>query len=193
MSDASESHVSKVGNSTVTVGRFTYGHNQMRVRQWGEGASLTIGAFCSIAKGLTVVLGGNHRVDWATTFPFGHVFHKELGDTKIEGHPDTQGDITIGNDVWIGQNVTIMSGVEIGSGAVIAANATVVKNIAPYEIWGGNPAKKLKDRFEPDVAAALLDLAWWNLPVETVRTLAPLLSRTPDLPGIEEMKRIARG
>ena len=191
MSKASEPRVSQVGNSTVTVGRFTYGHERMRVREWGEGASLTIGAFCSIAKGLTVVLGGNHRIDWATTYPFGHLFREEFGGADIEGHPRTQGDVTIGDDVWIGQNVTIMSGVEIGAGAVIAANATVVKDVAPYEIWGGNPARKIKDRFAPDVAAALLELAWWRLPVETIRDLAPLLSRAPDLAGVAEMRRIA--
>ena len=191
MSRASVTRRLKVGASEVTVGRFTYGHERMKVRQWGEGAGLTIGSFCSIAIGLTVILGGNHRVDWATTFPFGHIFQNELGGAEIEGHPQTAGDVIIGDDVWIGQNVTILSGVTISSGAVVAANSTVIKDIGPYEIWGGNPARRLRDRFAPEVAKALLDLRWWDLPVETIREIAPLLSQTPDLGGIAEIRRVA--
>ncbi|WP_304170139.1 CatB-related O-acetyltransferase [Phenylobacterium aquaticum] len=164
----------------MRIGRFTYGVENVLVRQWGEGAGLEIGSFCSIASSITIFLGGNHRADWITTFPFGHIFQEELGGEGIVGHPATNGDVRIGHDVWIGHGVTIMSGVTIGDGAVIAANATVVKDVAPYQIVGGNPAKALKTRFSEEIIALLLELRWWTLPVETIREIAPELSTAPD-------------
>jgi len=116
-----------IGKSPVSVGRFTYGHENIAVMQWGEGCPLDIGAFCSIADNVQIFLGGNHRTDWITTFPFGHIFQKDLGGENIQGHPATNGGVSIGNDVWIGRGATIMSGISIGNGAVIAANSTVVK------------------------------------------------------------------
>jgi acetyltransferase-like isoleucine patch superfamily enzyme len=168
-----------VGNSLVTVGRFTYGFNKVHLLEWGEGAKLSIGSFCSLARGITIYLGGNHRTDWATTYPFGHIFQKELGGNSIKGHPTTKGNITIGNDVWIGTGVSIMSGITIGNGAVIAANSNVVKNVAPYEIVGGNPAQHLKFRFSDTIIDLLLDLKWWDLPVDHIREIAPVLSQPP--------------
>lgn len=170
-----------IGASRIEVGRFTYGYEHAQVSQWGEGAALTIGHYCSIGGGLRVVLGGNHRTDWATTFPFGHVFQTELGEFDIDGHPATKGDVSIGSDVWIGANVTILSGATIGHGAVLATNATVTGQVAPYEIVGGNPARHIKHRFDEDVRARLLELAWWDLPVDVVRRIAPMLSVAPDL------------
>ncbi|MEY4984661.1 MAG: hypothetical protein RIR62_2927 [Pseudomonadota bacterium] len=175
------------GASRIEVGRFTYGHHRMAVREWGEGASLTIGAFCSIADGLTVMLGGNHRTDWVTTFPFGHIFEGELGGGGIVGHPVTNGDVRIGNDVWIGANATIMSGIRIGNGAVIAANSTVVKDVGPYEVWGGNPARRIRQRFPDEVIAALEELKWWDWDVAVVRALAPQLSQAPDLDHVRAL------
>lgn len=186
----------RVGRSWVTVGRFTYGAEHMRVRQFREGANLTIGAFCSIARGLRVYLGGDHRVDWCTTFPFGHIFQDHLIDRSIKGHPRTKGDVVIGNDVWISEGATIYSGVTIGDGAVIAGNANVARNVGPYEIWGGNPARFIRARFAPEVAARLQAVRWWDCPVETIRELAPLLSRPPEpavLDMIEELVQRGRG
>lgn len=163
----------QVGASSVIVGRFTYGLETADVRQWGEGASLRVGAFCSVAQGLTVFLGGNHRLDWSTTFPFGHVFADELGGKEINGHPQTGGDVQIGNNVWIGANVTLLSGVTIGNGAVIAATSTVTKAVGPYEIWGGNPARLLRPRFSPEISARLQALDWWDWPLASIRQVAP--------------------
>lgn len=168
-----------VGNSPVSVGRFTYGVENVTIKQWGEGASLRIGSFCSIASSIEVFLGGNHRTDWITTFPFGHIFCDELGGTDIRGHPATKGDVTIGDDVWIGHGVTILSGVSIGSGAVLAAKAVICKDVAPYEIVGGNPAKLLKKRFDDQIVDLMLTLRWWDLPLEAIRDLAPELSKAP--------------
>lgn len=181
----------KVGRSRVEVGRFTYGTERMGVKQWREGANLTIGAFCSIAGGLTVFLGGNHRADWATTFPFGHIFVAELGGRGIVGHPQTKGDVVIGNDVWIGAHVTILSGVTIADGAVIAGNATVTRSVGPYEIWGGNPARLIRPRFPAEIAARLHALRWWECSIAAVRKMAPLLSAPPDDATLMQLEAIA--
>lgn len=84
-------------------------------------------------------MGGNHRTDWLTTYPFGHIHKDIFTNFSGVGHPATKGSVVIGNDVWIGTNVTIMSGVSIGDGAVIANNSHVVKDVLPYSIVGGNP------------------------------------------------------
>jgi acetyltransferase-like isoleucine patch superfamily enzyme len=177
-----------VGASRVEIGRYTYGFESMSVKQWGEGANLKIGSFCSIAEGLIVILGGNHRVDWITTFPFGHIFQEELGGSGIKGHPVTKGDVIIGSDVWIGRNVTIMSGVNIGDGAVVAANSTVVKDIGSYEIWGGNPARMLKVRFGKEIVEELLSLCWWNLGVDAIKRIAPLISQSPSIENLRSLR-----
>ena len=177
----------RVGNSDITVGRFTYGQENISIRQWGEGANLKIGSFCSIARSVTIFLGGNHRTDWITTFPFGHIYADELGGNEIQGHPATNGDVIIGNDVWVGHGVTIMSGVSIGSGAVIATNSTVVKDVQPYEIVGGNPAKSIKFRFPLDIIAKLLELEWWNLDLDIIKNSIPLLSSSPSNESLDSL------
>lgn len=181
-----------LGKSQIEVGRFTYGYEHAEVNQYGEGADLTIGAFCSLAGGLRVFLGGNHRVDWATTFPFGHIFQDSLGEFDINGHPHSKGDVVIGNDVWIGSNVTILSGSRIEDGAVIATNATVAGNVDPYEVVGGNPAKHIKHRFAPEITERLQALAWWDLPIEVIRKIAPLLSTAPDAAALERVDAMIR-
>lgn len=181
MKDSSATSNLTIGNSTVSVGRFTYGFDGVRVREWGEGANLSIGNFCSLADGITIYLGGNHRVDWSTTYPFGHIFKKQINARHIVGHPTTKGNVTIENDVWIGSGVTIMSGVTIGSGAVIAANSTVTKNVLPYEIVGGNPANHIKFRFCDDIIELLLTLKWWDLPISKIEYIVNKLSLPPTI------------
>jgi acetyltransferase-like isoleucine patch superfamily enzyme len=173
-----------VGKSPIRVGRFTYGFENISIKEWGEGAALTIGSFCSIASSITIFLGGNHRLDWITTFPFGHIFQEELGGADIQGHPATKGDVIIGNDVWIGHGTSIMSGVSIGSGAVIAANSNVVKDVMPYEIVGGNPAKVIKNRFCKEITGLLLTLEWWSFPVEIIKQINKDLSAEPTIDAL---------
>ncbi len=176
-----------IGKSRIHVGAFTYHVANLNIRQWGEGAGLKIGRFCSLADNITVFLGGNHRVDWATTFPFGHICVDDLGGEGIVGCPRSSGDVVIGDDVWIGAGATIMSGVTIGTGAVIAAQAVVVGDVAPYDIVGGNPARVIRNRFSPQVVSLLLDLSWWNLPVETIRDIAPDLCTPPTVEGLHAL------
>jgi len=179
-----------MGNSQVRIGRFTYGYEHAEVYQWGEGADLEIGSFCSIGGGLRVFLGGNHRIDWATTFPFGQVFRDTLGDFEIDGQNLSKGDVVIGNDVWIGADVTILSGARIGDGAVLATNATVAGQVEPYEMVGGNPAKHLKYRFDEDTRSRLESLCWWEQPINVIRRIAPLLSTAPDSAALDKVEAV---
>jgi acetyltransferase-like isoleucine patch superfamily enzyme len=173
--------------SLISIGRYTYGIENMAISHANPGASLTVGSFCSIAQRTEVFLGGEHRVDWTTTFPFGHVFFDEFGKGTVGGHPTTKGDVVIGHDVWIGSGATILSGVTVGDGAVLAANANVIHDVAPYEIVGGNPAKHIKFRFEASVVEALMVLRWWDLPVDVIRQIAPALSQAPTAELISDL------
>lgn len=159
----------------MNVGKYTYGHPEIRIHSWGEGAQLTIGAFCSIATNIDVFLGGNHRSDWATTYPFGHVQQNVFNKFNGVGHPKTNGDVVIGNDVWLGAGVTIMSGVTIGDGAIIANNSHVVKDVEPYNIVGGNPARFIKKRFDDETIAKLLLFKWWELDDDKINEITPIL------------------
>ena len=161
--------------SLVKIGEHTYGAESMKVQQWGEGAKLYIGKFCSIAGKVEVMLGGNHRVDWITTYPFGHVSKNAFPKYSGEGHPATKGDVNIGNDVWIGDGATILSGVTIGDGACIGTKSLVTKNVPPYTIVGGNPAKVIKKRFSDDIIEKLLEAKWWHLDDYIIDHISPLL------------------
>lgn len=136
---------------------------------------------------MTIFLGGNHRVDWVSTFPFGHVYVDQLGGQTVKGHPATKGDVIIGNDVWIGEGATLLSGITIGDGAVIAANSTITKNVAPYSIVGGNPERFLKYRFDMDVIDLLLKLRWWDLPLDSIKSCIKVLSAPPDVKVLAEL------
>jgi len=176
-----------IGKSLISIGAYTYGGENLTVKEWGEGASLRIGSFCSISNNLTVFLGGNHRTDWITTYPFGHVNQSHFGSAPRQGHPSTRGNVSIGNDVWIGANVTIMSGLTIGDGAVIAAHSHVVSDVLPYEIVGGNPAKPIKKRFNDDIIQKLLKLQWWTLKTKTISIIQKDLCSPPTAELIEKL------
>lgn len=168
----------KLGSSII-IGRYTYGVESTNIITYGEGANLIVGHFCSIAADCTIFLGGNHRIDWITTFPFGHIAKEHFGSEKIDGHPATNGDVVIGHDVWIGRGSTIMSGVKIGNGAVIAANSHVVTNVDDFQIYGGNPAKLIKTRFDNITADKLKKFEWWNLTKNDINSLKLVLSSPP--------------
>ncbi len=163
----------------MSIGRYTYGIENLSIRQFGEGAGLKIGQFCSIASNVTIFLGGNHRTDWMTTFPFGHIFQNELGGDGIKGHPSTNGSVEIGDDVWIGHGVTIMSGLKIGSGSVLAANSHIVRDVMPYQIIGGNPGKLIRSRFDTELVDLLLTLRWWDLDIDRIKEISYILCSAP--------------
>jgi acetyltransferase-like isoleucine patch superfamily enzyme len=159
----------------MTYGKYTYGAISTPYFGNQPPAELKVGKFCSIAEGAKVWLAANHRTDWVTTYPFGHLHQDVFNSFNGKGHPSTKGDVIIGNDVWIASNVTIMSGVTIGDGAVIAANSHVVKNVEPYAVVGGNPARLIKLRFTPQQIKSLLEIKWWDWPDEKINEFAPLL------------------
>lgn len=152
------------------VGQGTYGNPQ--VRHWGEPATLRVGAYCSIAAEVKIFLGGNHRTDWITTYPFS-VFRASA--KHIEGHPATNGDVVIGNDVWLGDRAVVLSGVKIGNGAVVGASAVVAKDVPPYAIVAGNPAKTIRYRFSDAEIKILEDIKWWNWSEEKLDAAMPHL------------------
>jgi acetyltransferase-like isoleucine patch superfamily enzyme len=161
------------------VGDYSYG--RPNILTWGEGRKVFIGRYCSFAAGVTVFLGGNHRPDWVTTYPFSAITDTWPEGAGIEGHPQSNGDVRIENDVWLGTNSTIMSGVTVGNGAVIAACSVVTKNVPPYAIVGGNPARLIRYRFEEETIKRLLEVSWWDWPEARVRSLIPdLLSNDID-------------
>lgn len=140
--------MNKFNRQIVTIGYQTYG--PLNILDWGSSnEGLKIGRFCSIANGVLFILGGNHKYDTITTFPYKVRYKFE----KIEAY--SNGIINIGDDVWIGTNAIIMSGISIGQGAIIAAGSVVTKNIDAYSIVGGNPAKVIKKRFENEICEYL--------------------------------------
>lgn len=157
----------------MSYGKYTYGSPKIL---WNnKDAKLTVGNFCSIAANVNIYLGGNHRIDWVTTYPFGHIHKNKFNNFDGVGHPSTRGDVIIGNDVWIGSDVTIMSGVTIGDGAVIANNSHVVKDVEAYSLVGGNPAKLIKYRFASEQIEQLLKIKWWYWDDDKINKFTTLL------------------
>lgn len=131
---------------------------------------LSIGKFCSLACGCRFLFtSANHTLSSLSTYPF-PLFYEEWGldKTQVTEAWDNKGDIIIGNDVWIGYEAIILSGVTIGDGAIIGARAVVTKDVAPYTIVGGLPAKPIRQRFDPETIDALLALKWWDWPPEKI-------------------------
>lgn len=166
-----------VKNPNIIVGDYTYYDDFENVENFERnvkyhfdfiGDKLTIGKFCMIASDVKFIMNGsNHLSSAITAYPFA-IFGNGW-ENAMEGkvYP-LKGDLTVGNDVWIGYNATIMAGVTIGDGAIIAANSTVIKDVEPYTIVGGNPAKEIKKRFSEDTIRKLLEIKWWNWELEKI-------------------------
>ncbi|BFM13997.1 CatB-related O-acetyltransferase [Maricurvus nonylphenolicus] len=154
-----------------TIGVGTYGIPV--VWDWQEGSTLRIGSYCSISANVQIFLGGNHRTDWISSYPFSHFLE------DVPYIPDSgvsKGDVTVGSDVWLCANAIILSGITIGHGAVVANGAVVTRDVEPYSIVGGNPAKVIGWRFSETEREKLLQSAWWDWPVEEVKSIHQLLN-----------------
>lgn len=154
-----------------SFGTGTYGTPE--VVEFDNDSLLKVGAYTSIAAGVKILLGGEHRTDWVTTYPFPAMID-EVKD--ILDYAPSKGDVIIGSDCWICTNAVILSGVTIGHGAIVAAGAIVSRDVAPYAVVGGNPCKFIRWRFDEQTRDILLKAAWWEWPVEEVKSVARTLS-----------------
>lgn len=130
--------------------------------------------WCSIGLDVVFVAGGVHPRSWVSTFPFRAQFG--LPGAHEDGMPSSRGDIVVGPDVWIGTGAMLMSGVTVGAGAIIAARAVVTRNVPPYAIVGGIPARVLGHRFSPKTIERLIETRWWDWSEERIKEAVPLLS-----------------
>ena len=182
-----------ITNPNIVVGDFTYiADSQFESHvthhyEW-NGDRLVIGKFCQIAAGVEFVMNGaNHQMNAVSTFPFYTLEGWEMEPPSPEDMP-LKGDTVIGNDVWIGQNAVILPGVIIGDGAIIGANSVVGKDVGPYTIAVGNPAKVLRKRFDDELIDLLLAFKWWDKEIEEINALIPLLTCS----DLEKVKRELR-
>ncbi|WP_303013319.1 CatB-related O-acetyltransferase [uncultured Bacteroides sp.] len=139
---------------------------------------LVIGKFCSIACGTKFMFNcANHTLKSLSTYTFPLFYEEwELNKADISTAWDDKGDIILGNDVWTGYESVIMAGVHIGDGAIIAARSVVTKDIPPYTIVGGTPAKEIRKRFDEETISQLLTLNWWNWPTDKLQSCLPYLT-----------------
>lgn len=138
---------------------------------------LVIGKFCSVACGAKFIFNcANHTLKSLSTYTFPLFFEEwDLPKSEVASAWDNKGDIVIGNDVWIGYGAVIMAGVTIGDGAIIGARAVVTKDVEPYSIVGGIPAKEIRKRFAPDVIERLMELQWWDWQKEQIQKAIPAI------------------
>lgn len=183
-----------IKNPNIIVGDFTYFSDvdfESHVTHFYEfyGDKLIIGKFCQIAAGVTFVMNGcNHQMNAPSTFPF-YIFEGWEKDVTPLSDLPNKGDTVIANDVWIGQNATILPGVHIGDGAIIGMNSVVGSDVAPYTIVAGNPARPIRKRLDEEMMALMLELKWWDKPIEEINALIPVLT-SGDIKADKKMIRI---
>ncbi|WEK52581.1 MAG: type B chloramphenicol O-acetyltransferase [Candidatus Kaistia colombiensis] len=177
----------QVTNPNIIVGRYSYYSGYYHGHAFDDCARflmpdrtdvdrLVIGSFCSIGTGASFMMAGNqgHRNDWVTTFPFFFVPEEPAFANAVNAYQPA-GDTVIGHDVWIGAEAMIMPGIRIGDGAVIGSRALVTRDVEPYTIVGGNPARPIRKRFTDETIAMLLEMAWWDWEIGQIRDAMPLL------------------
>jgi virginiamycin A acetyltransferase len=179
-----------VKNPQIEVGDFTYYDDFVTVANFEKnvrylfdftGDRLIIGKFCQIASDVTFIMNGaNHLTDSVSTYPFAIFGNGWEHAMEGKAYP-FKGDTRIGNDVWIGYGATIMAGVTVGDGAIIATKSVVTKDVAPYAILGGNPAREIRLRFSEAQIEHLLSVRWWDWPAEKITEhLDALTSGVPE-------------
>ena len=151
---------------------------------------LIIGKFCSIGSGAVFNIGGSqrHRREWLSTYPFHYMCPEECPNDPYRPYGDT----IVGNDVWVGTESMIMPGVKIGHGAIIGARALVTKDVEPYTIVGGTPAKVIRKRFDDETIKKMLHIAWWDFDFEDIKKLMPYLASNNIEKVIEIGERIRK-
>lgn len=187
--------VDQITNPNILVGRYSYYSGYYHGHAFDDCARylmpdrddvdrLIIGSFCSIGTGACFVMAGNqgHRHDWASSFPFFYM-KEEPAFSAAEDAFQKAGDTIVGNDVWIGAEAMIMPGVRIGDGAVLGSRALITKDVEPYTIVGGNPAKAIRMRFPDEDVRRLLDMQWWDWPIDMIEEAMPLLCSS-DIVGL---------
>lgn len=186
-----------VTRPNVEIGEYTYYDDPMDALGFEAnnvthhydflGDRLRIGRFCAIARGATFVMNGaNHAMDGLSTFPF-NIFGWDPDVSIEDARRGSKGDTVIGDDVWIGEDATIMPGVTIGAGAIVGARSVVSRDVPPYAVVAGNPARVRRIRFADDVVERLLAVAWWNWDVEKIaRNLGAI--RGADVEALENAR-----
>lgn len=185
----------QVKNPNIQVGRYSYYSGYYHGHPFEECAryllsdredvdKLIIGSFCSIGSGASFIMAGNqgHRYDWASSYPFFYMQEEPTFSSSLDAFQKA-GDTVIGNDVWIGSEAMIMPGIKVGHGAVIGSRALVTKDVEPYTIIGGNPAKQIKKRFCDDEIVLLLEMEWWNWSLDQIKAAMPMLCSS-DISGL---------
>jgi len=155
------------------IGEWTHGHFGLTILS-PEGGQLRVGKFSSIARGVKIMLGGEHRTNWISTYAFpALVPGAEAYRSKAFAH--SKGDVTIGNDVWVGIDSIIMSGVTLADGMIVGAGSVVRRSFPPYSIIAGNPASLAGYRFPKEIIDELVKIRWWDWPLDKIREAFPLL------------------
>ncbi|WP_312303500.1 type B chloramphenicol O-acetyltransferase [Chryseobacterium sp.] len=163
-----------IQNPNIIVGKYSYYSGYYHGHSFDDCAryllpdrddvdKLIIGSYCSIGTGASFIMCGNqgHRHDWISSFPFFYMSEVEFFQNSKDAF-ELAGDTVIGNDVWIGTEAMVMPGITIGDGAVIGSRALITKDVEPYTIMGGNPAKSIKKRFSEHHIDLLLEMKWWE-------------------------------
>jgi acetyltransferase-like isoleucine patch superfamily enzyme len=169
----------------IPRGKHTYGPEPKMIGSPEIAIGSKIGKFCSIAENLQFIVRGAHMVDWITTYPFSEMWNMDVPLHDLPPHSP----IIIGNDVWVAANVKIKQGVTIGDGAVLATECFVTKDVPPYAVVGGNPAKIIKYRFTEDQIKELLEIRWWDWEDEKIKKFVPLFLSKDTNKFIEAAKK----
>jgi chloramphenicol O-acetyltransferase type B len=171
----------QVTNPNIVAGRYSYYSGYYHGHSFDDCAryltadrtdvdKLIIGSFCSIGTGASFMMAGNqgHRTDWVTTFPFFYMPEESAFADALDAF-EPAGDTVVGSDVWIGAEAIVMPGIRIGHGAMIGTRAVVTKDVEPYTIVGGNPARVIRKRFSDAEIALLLEMSWWDWPLDDIK------------------------
>jgi len=166
-----------IADGTLVMGNMSY-YAPNVVKFKGDTGRVIIGNFASVAPDADFYVGGLHRVEWVSLYGLRAML--DLPGAYEDGFTHGRGDIVVGSDTWVTNGCTVMSGVTIGDGAVVGTKAVVAKDVRPYAIVAGNPAKEIRRRFSDEQVEALLRIKWWDWPTELVKERVDALS-SPDI------------